>query len=162
MLTLQTRIDRAQRLLRMLEQDAPLLTMRVAQLSPERQESAKSYAAKLTAHARAELERLLPNWARSPGRQVLVANGEGTIVAAVRQVLVAGTEGAIVATVPERTALVEGGYGDDARRWTYAELLRDAEACARALLSWFHPGESITRSLTESCIWGSTRSTRHA
>ena len=59
MLPLQTRIDRAQRLLRMLEQDAPLLTMRVAQLSPEHQESAKSYAAKLTAHARSELERLL-------------------------------------------------------------------------------------------------------
>ena len=43
----------------MLEQDAPLLTMRVAQLSPEHQESAKSYSAKLIAHARAELERLL-------------------------------------------------------------------------------------------------------
>ena len=37
---------------------------------------------------------------------------------------------AIAATVPERTALVEGGPGDDVRRWTYAELLRDAEACA--------------------------------
>jgi len=54
----------------------------------------------LDRRAQTELERLLPNWARSPGRQVLVANGEGTIVAAVRQVLVAGTEGAIVATVP--------------------------------------------------------------
>ena len=59
MLPLQARIDRAQRLLRMLEQDAPLLAMRVAQLSLERQESAKSYAASLTAHTRAELEKLL-------------------------------------------------------------------------------------------------------
>jgi fatty-acyl-CoA synthase len=50
---------------------------------------------------------------------------------------------AIAAIVPERTALVEGGPGDDVRRWTYAELLRDAEACARALLSWFRPGERI-------------------
>jgi acyl-CoA synthetase (AMP-forming)/AMP-acid ligase II len=50
---------------------------------------------------------------------------------------------AIAASVPERTALVEGGPGDGVRRWTYAELLRDAEACARALLRWFHPGERI-------------------
>ena len=50
---------------------------------------------------------------------------------------------AIAASVPERTALVEGGPGDGVRRWTYAELLRDAEACARTLLSWFHPGERI-------------------
>jgi len=53
------RIDRAQRLLRMLEQDAPLLAVRVAELTPERQQSAKSYAAQLTAHARAELQKLL-------------------------------------------------------------------------------------------------------
>jgi catechol-2,3-dioxygenase len=59
MLSLQTRIERTERLLRMLEQDAPLLTMRVAQLSPEHQESAKNYAATLMLHARAELERLL-------------------------------------------------------------------------------------------------------
>ena len=50
---------------------------------------------------------------------------------------------AIAATVPERTALVEGGVEDHVRRWTYAELLRDAEACARALLSWFQPGERV-------------------
>ncbi len=43
----------------MLEQDAPLLAIRVAQLTPERQQSAKRYAAKLTARARAELEKLL-------------------------------------------------------------------------------------------------------
>jgi hypothetical protein len=59
MLPLQTRIVRTQRLLRMLEQDAPLLALRVAQLSPEHQKSAKSYAAKLTAQTRAELEKLL-------------------------------------------------------------------------------------------------------
>jgi fatty-acyl-CoA synthase len=50
---------------------------------------------------------------------------------------------AIAATVPERTALVEGGVGDHTRRWTYAELVRDAEACARTLLSWFRPGERV-------------------
>jgi hypothetical protein len=59
MLSINVRIDRAQRLLRMLEQDAPLLAVRVAELTPERQQSAKQYAAQLTAHTRAELEKLL-------------------------------------------------------------------------------------------------------
>jgi len=59
MLSIHTRIDRAQRLLRMLEEDAPLLEVRVAPLTPERQQSARAYAAKLTAHTRAELESLL-------------------------------------------------------------------------------------------------------
>jgi hypothetical protein len=59
MLPIELRIDRAQRLLRMIEQDAPLLAVRVAPLSTERQESAKSYARDLAAHARAEIKRLL-------------------------------------------------------------------------------------------------------
>jgi CRP-like cAMP-binding protein len=59
MLSINVRIDRTQRLLRMLEDDAPLLAARVAELTPERQKSAKEYAAKLTAHAHAELERLM-------------------------------------------------------------------------------------------------------
>ncbi|MBZ5573919.1 MAG: hypothetical protein LAO09_18800 [Acidobacteriia bacterium] len=59
MLSIHTRIDRAQRLLRMLEEDAPLLEVRVAQLTPEHQQSAKAYAAQLAAHARAELEKLI-------------------------------------------------------------------------------------------------------
>ena len=59
MLSIHVRIDRAQRLVRMLERDVPLLAVRVAELTPEHQQSAKSYAAQLTAHARAELEKLL-------------------------------------------------------------------------------------------------------
>lgn len=59
MLSIHAKIDRTQRLLRMLEEDAPLLAVRVAPLTPERQQSAKEYAARLTAHARAELEKLL-------------------------------------------------------------------------------------------------------
>jgi len=59
MLSIQTKIDRAQRLLRMLEEDAPLLEVRVAPLAPEHQQSAKAYAAQLTAHTRAELEKLI-------------------------------------------------------------------------------------------------------
>jgi hypothetical protein len=59
MLPIHVRIDRAQRLLRMLEEDAPLLAARVAELAPEHQQSAKNYAARLTAQARTELEELL-------------------------------------------------------------------------------------------------------
>jgi hypothetical protein len=59
MLPIELRIDRAQRLVRMIENDGPLLAVRVAPLSREHQESTKSYAAQLAHHARAELKRLL-------------------------------------------------------------------------------------------------------
>jgi hypothetical protein len=59
MLPIHVKIDRAQRLLRMLEEDAPLLAARVRDLTPERQQSAKEYAARLMAQARSELLRLI-------------------------------------------------------------------------------------------------------
>jgi redox-regulated HSP33 family molecular chaperone len=59
MLPIELRIDRAQRLLRMIEQDAPLLAVRVAPLSIECQQSAKSYAHQLAMLTRAEIKRLL-------------------------------------------------------------------------------------------------------
>ncbi len=59
MLSIHNRIDRAQRLVRLLEEDAPLLDVRVANLTPERQQAAKEFASQLTASARAELERLM-------------------------------------------------------------------------------------------------------
>jgi hypothetical protein len=65
MLPIEVRIDRAQRLLRMLEEDAPLLSIRVADLTPEHQHSAKSFAAQILEQTRAELKRLLQektNW----------------------------------------------------------------------------------------------------
>jgi hypothetical protein len=48
----------------MLEQDAPLLAIRVAELTHEHQRSAKDHAAQLTARARAELQRLLKEQTR--------------------------------------------------------------------------------------------------
>ncbi len=53
------RIARVQRTLRWFEEDLPLLHMRVKELSNERQESAKQFAAALIDQTRAELERLL-------------------------------------------------------------------------------------------------------
>jgi hypothetical protein len=59
MLTNDFRIARVQKTLRWFEQDMPLLDMRVKELSPERQESARQFAAALIHQTRAELERLL-------------------------------------------------------------------------------------------------------
>ena len=48
------------------------------------------------------------------------------------------------ATVPEQAAIVAYGLEPSVRRtWTFAQLLRDAERAARALLQRFEPGEHI-------------------
>lgn len=50
----------------------------------------------------------------------------------------------VASAVPDRIALVEGLPDPGARRrWTYAELMADAERCARMLLRRFQPGERI-------------------
>ena len=59
MLTNDFRIAKVQRTLRWFEDDIPLLNMRVQELSKERQESARQFAAALIDQTRAELERLL-------------------------------------------------------------------------------------------------------
>jgi hypothetical protein len=48
-----------QKTLRWFEEDIPLLNMRVKELSKERQESARQFAAAVIDQTRAELERLL-------------------------------------------------------------------------------------------------------
>jgi hypothetical protein len=53
------RIARVQRTLRYFEDDIPLLNMRVKELSKERQDSARNFAAAMIAKTRAELDRLL-------------------------------------------------------------------------------------------------------
>jgi hypothetical protein len=59
MLTNDFRIARVQKTLRWFEEDIPLLNMRVKELSSERQESARRFAAALIEETRAELTRLL-------------------------------------------------------------------------------------------------------
>lgn len=59
MLPIDLRIDRAQRFLRLIEEDAPLLAVRLAPLSAERQKSAKSYVQSLAERTRAEIKELL-------------------------------------------------------------------------------------------------------
>ena len=70
MLTNEFRIAKVQRTLRWFEEDIPLLDMRVKELSKERQESARKFAAAVIDQTRAELERLLqeqPSYASDPG-----------------------------------------------------------------------------------------------
>lgn len=59
MLTIDLRIDRAQRLLRMIEEDAPLLNVRLAPLSNEHQRAARLHAERLAQITREEIQRLL-------------------------------------------------------------------------------------------------------
>ena len=59
MLTNEFRIARVQKTLRWFEQDIPLLHMRVKELSKERQDSAKKFAAAMIEQTRAELKKLL-------------------------------------------------------------------------------------------------------
>ena len=59
MLTNEFRIAKVEKTLRWFEQDIPLLNMRVRELSKERQESARKFAAAMIALTRAELNRLL-------------------------------------------------------------------------------------------------------
>ncbi|MCC6780268.1 MAG: PAS domain-containing protein [Hyphomicrobiales bacterium] len=48
----------------------------------------------------AELERMIPAWARALGRTMLVANGDGVVVAGIRHEIGSGAEGPAVATAP--------------------------------------------------------------
>jgi hypothetical protein len=59
LMTNDFRIAKVQKTLRWFEADIPLLNMRVKELSKERQESARRFAAAVIEETRAELERLL-------------------------------------------------------------------------------------------------------
>ena len=58
-MTNSIRISRVQQTLRKFEADIPLLNMRVKDLSAERQESARKFAAALIEQTKAELAKLL-------------------------------------------------------------------------------------------------------
>jgi hypothetical protein len=74
MLPIEVQIERAQRLVRMLEQDAPLLAVRVAPLTLEYQNSIRSHAAMITACAQAELARLLEESRKTLSKSAKAAN----------------------------------------------------------------------------------------
>ena len=55
----------------------------------------------------------------------------------------AGAHAALIEVAPPRTPSLAGAERAD-RRWTYQQLLAEAEQCARWLLTRFSPGERIT------------------
>ena len=62
----------------------------------------------------------------------------------IRETTVASVLRDAAAATPDRTALVEGVQDAQARRrWTYAELLTEAERVGRALRAGFAPGERV-------------------
>lgn len=72
----------------------------------------------------------------------------------VRDVTLPGLIREGAAAAPERVALVDAVADPAARReWTYAELVRDVERYARALLSEFQPGDRIAIFAANSADW---------
>jgi len=62
----------------------------------------------------------------------------------VRDVTIGAVLREVASAVPDQVALIEGSPDPATRRrWTYRELLRDAERCARGLLRHFEPGEHV-------------------
>jgi hypothetical protein len=59
MITIQEKIDRTLRMLHRMEQDMPLLAIRIAPLGKEHRDSARTFAEQMMVHTRAELDRLL-------------------------------------------------------------------------------------------------------
>ena len=58
MVTLDEKIQRAQRLLRKLQDYEPMLAIRLAHVGEEQRESSRRFAAEIMAHTQAELKRL--------------------------------------------------------------------------------------------------------
>ena len=82
-------------LMRQIEAGADFLADRLDKLEKSRTDGPASER-----RLQNELERMIPAWARSPGRQMLITNADGVIVAGVRHLPVGNAEGAAIATAP--------------------------------------------------------------
>ena len=88
-------------IVRQIEGSADFLVDRLDRL--ERPKGEKFLSAR---RLQTELERIMPAWARAPGRQVLVANGDGVIVAGIRHELATNSDGTISVTAPLEAGIV--------------------------------------------------------
>ena len=88
-------------LMNQIEAAADLLTDRLERIEPS-----KPDASGIDRRTQYELERAFPAWARSAGRQVLIANEDGIIVAAIRNAPASNGDGSIIATVPLEAAFI--------------------------------------------------------
>src|SRR5258708_22350893 len=72
------------------------------------------------------------------------SHGAGPTTAAVRELTFGDLLRKAAEAAPDRPALIAGVPDPKLRRqWTYAQLYREAQRTARALLSRFRPGERI-------------------
>jgi two-component system, cell cycle sensor histidine kinase PleC len=72
----------------------------------ERVERVKGDRAGSDRRLQAELERILPAWARAPGRQILVTDGNGTVIAGVRHEVVTNSDGTTSASLPLEAGMI--------------------------------------------------------
>src|ERR1700704_3248131 len=72
----------------------------------ERLERSKTDKSGFERRLQAELQRLIPGWARAPGRQVVGANGGGVVVAGIRHELIASGDSAVSTTVPIEAGVI--------------------------------------------------------
>src|SRR4030081_845614 len=72
----------------------------------ERLERSKTDKSGFERRLQAELQRLIPVWARAPVRRVLVANGDGVIVPGIRNELIASGDSAVSTTVPIEAGVI--------------------------------------------------------
>jgi two-component system, cell cycle sensor histidine kinase PleC len=72
----------------------------------ERLERVKGDRAGSDRRLQAELERILPAWARAPGRQILVTDGNGTVIAGVRHEVVTNSDGTTSASLPLEAGMI--------------------------------------------------------
>jgi two-component system cell cycle sensor histidine kinase PleC len=85
-------------IIKQIEGSADFLVDRLERLEPPKTGSER--------RLQSELERVMPSWARAPGRQVLIANGDGVIVAGIRHEVVTNADGTISTTAPLEAGMV--------------------------------------------------------
>jgi two-component system, cell cycle sensor histidine kinase PleC len=86
-------------IIKQIEATADLLVERLERLEQPRSD-------KPDRRLQTALERMLPPWTRAPGRQVLIANSEGIIVAGIGHELVTNPDGTMSASAPIEAATV--------------------------------------------------------
>jgi two-component system cell cycle sensor histidine kinase PleC len=96
---LDHRRQAAGEIIKQIEATADLLVERLERLEQPRGD-------KPDRRLQTELERMMPPWTRAPGRQVLIANSDGVIVAGISHEVVTNADGTMSASAPLEAATV--------------------------------------------------------
>jgi two-component system, cell cycle sensor histidine kinase PleC len=72
----------------------------------ERLERSKGEKGSFDRRLQAELERMMPAWARAPGRQVFVADSNGIIIAGIRHEIITNADGTTSASMPLEAGMI--------------------------------------------------------